>query len=159
MICKKWQFSLIAIILLSTVVIFPGCQYDGSSYTDGENCVIDSSIEMNRNGTISSPETASSPSPLQVPTLLSAAQSPNRTVSLCWENGADDAEGFIVERAVQPENTWSAVALVAKNITEYEDMDISSGTEYHYRIRSYYKSVTSLPSREIIVTTNLQTCQ
>lgn len=154
MMCKKWQFLLLVIILLTIAFIVPGCQYDGSSYTNGENCVIESSIEMNRNGTTSSPETAS-PSPLQVPTLLSAAQSPNRTISLCWESGADDAEGFIVERAVQPESTWSTVALVAKNITKYEDMDISSGTEYHYRIRTYCKNVTSPPSCEIVVTTNL----
>ncbi|MGV8122365.1 MAG: hypothetical protein AB2L14_21605 [Candidatus Xenobiia bacterium LiM19] len=155
---EKWQLSLMVIILLSTVVTVPGCQYDGSSYTNGENCVIESSIEMNRDGTASSPETAS-PAPLKVPALLSAAQSPNRTISLCWENSADDAEGFIIERAVEPESTWSVAAFVAKNITEYEDMDISSGTEYRYRIRTYCKSVTSLPSREIIVTTNLQTCQ
>jgi len=158
MMYKKWQLSLMVIILLSTVVTVPGCQYDGSSYTNGENCVIESSIEMNRNGTTSSPE-AASPSPLQVPALLSAAQSPNRTISLCWENCADDAEGFIVERAVQPESTWITVAFVAKNITKYEDMDISSGTEYHYRIRAYCKSDKSEPSREIVVTTNLQTCQ
>ncbi len=155
------------LIFLSIAVSVHGCQQGPSFFNEDSNCINESQAEMSRNQTTVKAEArnaqvtedispTAAPPALQTPELMSAMPSSDGTVTLVWTGSTAPAEGFIVERSLQSEDNWITVAFVARNLTEFKDSELSSGTAYRYRIRTYGRSDKSEPSCELQVKTDPQ---
>ncbi len=70
-------------------------------------------------------------------------------ITLAWDDGSTNEDGFRVERKLQGGSTFALVATVGANVTAYEDREVSAGTTYCYRVCAWNGSGTSGYSNEI----------
>ena len=73
--------------------------------------------------------------------LIANAQSYDR-IDLIWTDNATDETGFKVERSLD-QSTWTEIATLGANATNYSNMGLSGNTVYSYRIRAYNGSGNS----------------
>jgi len=55
-------------------------------------------------------------------------------INLSWSDNSDNESAFAIERATDGE-TFEEIALVAEDVTTYEDAELDPGT-YQYRVRA-----------------------
>ena len=77
-----------------------------------------------------------SPSPDTPPTTpsdLSLTAVSATEIELTWADNSNDETGFKIERSRDQEN-WTVVATTAADVTRYRDTDLTSNTQYYYRL-------------------------
>jgi hypothetical protein len=87
--------------------------------------------EVPCNQTLQSPN---APSNL-VATAVSSSQ-----IDLTWQDNSDNEQGFKIERKPIYYDQFIQIATVIKNINNYTDTDLLSGTVYYYRVTAYNKA-------------------
>ncbi|HEX9251169.1 MAG TPA: T9SS type A sorting domain-containing protein, partial [Ignavibacteriaceae bacterium] len=82
------------------------------------------------------------------PSLLNSNPINNTQIELSWTDNSNNEDGFKIERKTTASGTYSEIAQVGPNITNYNSTGLSGGTEYCYRVRSYNSAGNSLYSNE-----------
>jgi hypothetical protein len=72
-------------------------------------------------------------------------------VTLAWDDNSSNEFGFKIERKTESNQDYIEIDMVGENVTTYTDTDLSQGTVYWYRVRSYNSQGESAPSNEILV--------
>lgn len=89
------------------------------------------------------------------PTDLTATAPLVGTISLTWNSLSDDEQGTIIERKTGPDGTYSQISSLAGNITSYDDMTVTPGTQYFYEVLSVNGMGASSPSNEVNITASV----
>ncbi|MEZ0609776.1 GEVED domain-containing protein [Fibrella sp. WM1] len=85
------------------------------------------------------------PTAVAAPVNLSAVLAANaKTVSLSWQDVANNEMGFFVERSTNPTNAFVAVGGTGPNQTTFVDAGVQSNVTYYYRIRPSNTTTGSL---------------
>ncbi len=71
------------------------------------------------------------------PTGLNTTPVNDQRIDLSWTDTSNDEDGFEVERALGVGGTFSQIAIVGANVTNYSDTGRSELTEYCYRVRAF----------------------
>ena len=82
------------------------------------------------------------------PSLLNSTPVNNTQIDLSWTDNSNNEDGFKIERKTTASGTYSEIAQVGPNITNYNSTGLSGGTEYCYRVRSYNSAGNSVYSNE-----------
>jgi len=83
--------------------------------------------------------------------LQATALSPVR-IKLTWQDNSDNELGFKIERKTL-DGTWTEIAEVGNNVTNYEDVGLTPQNTYYYRVKAYNSAGDSDYSNEAQVTT------
>jgi subtilisin family serine protease len=83
--------------------------------------------------------------------LIATAVSYNQ-INLSWTDNANDELGFKIERKTGA-GAFAQIAQVAANVTTYNNIALTAGTEYTYRVRAYNAAAASGYSNEAAETT------
>ena len=75
--------------------------------------------------------------------VLSASQ-----IKLSWLDNSSNENGFIIERKTGSSGTYSEITTVTNNIISFTDTNLSYGTNYYYRLKSYNDVSESVYSSE-----------
>jgi hypothetical protein len=87
------------------------------------------------------------------PSGLAASDASSSEIDLAWADNASDELGFRIERSTDGGATFSEIALVGANTTNYTDAGLSAMTSYCYRVRAYNGAGTSGYSNTACATT------
>jgi hypothetical protein len=71
------------------------------------------------------------PSKLDVKSLATG------TIDISWESNADNADGFFIERSINPDSNWAEIQTVDKNTKKYTDTGLDPNTIYYYRVYAF----------------------
>ncbi len=71
------------------------------------------------------------------PSNLAASAVSSSQILLAWQDNSDDETGFKIERKTGNSGTFSQITTVEANVKTLIDTDLSAGTGYYYRVRSY----------------------
>jgi len=93
------------------------------------------------------------PLPPAAPSDLSATAASASQINLSWTDNSGDEDGFKVERSLDG-STWTQVAAVGTNVTFYQDVSLTCGTTYYYRVKAYNEGGDSDYSNLAYATTN-----
>lgn len=74
--------------------------------------------------------------------LLVAAESSTQ-LSLTWQIGSGDKDGFRIERSLYPDREFAEIAFVLQPVGSYKDTGLSPGTTYYYRLKACYGPLCS----------------
>ncbi len=88
------------------------------------------------------------------PSGLSAAAISQSEIQLNWSDNSNNEEGFIIERAVDPNLIWFQIDTVQPNQTQYVNMSLPADSTYFYRVRAFNAAGTSAPSNVAGATTS-----
>ncbi|MEQ8541750.1 MAG: DUF4114 domain-containing protein [Coleofasciculus sp. D1-CHI-01] len=83
-------------------------------------------------GAVISPSRETRPT---APSDLMLAAVSAKEIELAWADNSNNETGFKIERSRDQEN-WTVVATTAADVTGYRDTDLTSNTQYYYRIRA-----------------------
>lgn len=83
------------------------------------------------------------------PTDLQARVVSSTEVELNWIDNSENETGFIIERKMSSDYTWSNIGTLAVNTTTYKDTGLSPENTYLYRV----KAVNNAASSEYLQTT------
>jgi MYXO-CTERM domain-containing protein len=89
-------------------------------------------------------------SSLLTPTGLTAE--PSGSITIRWVDNATGEDGYRIERKVSGTASYSEIATVGKDVSEYVDKSVTAGTSYTYRVRAYNTIGNSLYSNEATAT-------
>lgn len=87
------------------------------------------------------------------PSSLTAQTISSSQIKLTWTDNSDNETGFKIERKTGVNGTWSQVATVGANTTEFTNSGLSRTTTYYYRVRAYNSIGNSAYSNEANATT------
>ncbi len=73
----------------------------------------------------------------QAPSNLTTTAVSTSQINLSWQDNAYDESGFKIERKTGSGGTYSEIATVGANTTNYQNTGLQSGTNYYYRVRAY----------------------
>jgi titin len=90
--------------------------------------------------------------PPAAPSNLSATATGTTTTSLVWTDNSSDEDGFKIERKLSGGN-FSEIMTVGSNVNFFDDVGLSAGTTYVYRVRAFKAALNSNYSNEATVTT------
>ena len=88
------------------------------------------------------------------PSNLAAATISQTQIDLVWTDNSDNEGGFRIERKLSSGGTYNEIATVTSSVTIYQDITLTSNTEYCYRVRAYNTSGNSEYSNEDCAATN-----
>lgn len=71
------------------------------------------------------------------PTNLLANKINSKSIGLIWQDNSATETNYIIERRTGIGGTWSELAQVGANITNYTDNNLDASTEYCYRVQAY----------------------
>ena len=74
-------------------------------------------------------------------------------ITLTWSDNSGTEDGFKIERSLYGSKVFQQIATVNSNVTLYTDTNLSSATQYEYRIRAYNEGGNSAYSNTISATT------
>jgi len=86
------------------------------------------------------------------PSALGAVIATVAQIDLRWTDNSDNETGFKIERKTGAGGTYSQIAAVTANVTNYSDTGVSLGSTYYYRVRSTNFAGDSSYSSEAIIT-------
>ncbi len=92
-------------------------------------------------------------SSLGAPDALQGEAGSATSVDLIWRDNATAETSFTVQRRTGPGGTWATIASPSSNVVALQDTGLSSGTEYHYRVRANDGGGSSAWSNALAVTT------
>jgi outer membrane protein assembly factor BamB len=73
--------------------------------------------------------------------------------SLLWQDTSSNESGFLLERLVAADGTWTELCMLASNTVKYQDNNLLTDTDYAYRILAYNETGLSGYSNEAKVRT------
>lgn len=118
------------------------------------NAVGNSSYSNAANATTLSVPPPPPPTPLNPVTNLSATTNSQSQITLTWTDNTSNETGFKIERRTLPNDTFSQIILTSANATSYVDnIGLSAGISYEYRVRATNNSGDSLFSNTASATT------
>ena len=82
------------------------------------------------------------------PTALAATVAGGDQVTIAWQDNSNDEDGFKVESKLGADGTYTQVATVGPNVTNYESTDLTEGVTYFYRVRAFNLGGNSAYSNE-----------
>lgn len=88
-------------------------------------------------GNTTNPTTINAPS-----TLLATVNTANTAVTLNWKDNSNNETGFTIERSIN-NGTYSTLTTLGANIVTFTDNNVTSGTNYSYRVRAFNSSSNS----------------
>lgn len=91
--------------------------------------------------------------PPQAPTSLAGQVISTNQVDLSWTDNSGDEIGFKIERKTGVAGTYTQIATVGENATDYNDTGVSGSTTYVYRVFAYNPTGDSQASNETSATT------
>ena len=59
------------------------------------------------------------------------------SITLDWQNNADNELGFQIQRATSSGGPWSVVGSVGANVTSYLDAGLNSSTTFYYQVAAF----------------------
>jgi len=98
---------------------------------------------------VSVPECKTMP---DAPTNLIGSAVSESEVHLSWSDNSDNEDGFKIERKEEG-GTYSVIATVNTNVSEYRDAGLSADTLYYYRVKAFNSKGESDYSNEVSVRT------
>ena len=60
-----------------------------------------------------------------------------KSITLTWQDNADNELGFQISRATSPGGPWSVVGTVGANVTTYTDTGLHPSTTYYYEVAAF----------------------
>jgi uncharacterized protein len=96
---------------------------------------------------------ATATTPPLAPTALTATATSPSEIVLTWTNPNETATGFEIERRDGGSGSFTSIAIVGANVTNYGDTGLSAGTRYDYRVRACNTGGCSPYSNEATATT------
>ena len=130
---------------------FP-CTHD---FTDGQYDRMAAGLALRQTHTAYSLDCA--PTPVTAPANLSAVLAANgKSVTLTWQDLANNEMGYFVERSSRPTDGFGAVGGVGPNIGLFTDVLTGGQTLYYYRIRPSNSTTGSLSP---VVSVTVATCK
>src|ERR1017187_5662335 len=75
--------------------------------------------------------------PPAAPSNLAAMVATPTSITLDWQNNADNELGFQILRAKSPGGPWRAVGTVGADVTSYTDMGLRPLTTYYYEVVAF----------------------
>jgi len=75
--------------------------------------------------------------PPRTPSSLSATLENNTTIKITWSDNSDDELGFKLYRKKYYTGTYSLIATLDANVTEYTDSGLGNDANYYYRVCAY----------------------
>jgi fibronectin type 3 domain-containing protein len=94
--------------------------------------------------------------PPTVPTNINGSALSRTSIQVTWTDASNNEAGFRVERAAISSSTWTQIGGTSSNQTSYTDSDLTCGSSYRYRVKSYNGNGTSAASAEKTLST--QSC-
>lgn len=92
------------------------------------------------------------PSGPNAPSGLTATAVSTSQIDLAWTDNSTDEDGFRIERGADG-ITFTEIATVGTNVTNYSNGGLAAGTTYHYRVRAYNAAGNSSYSNSASATT------
>jgi hypothetical protein len=92
-----------------------------------------------------------------VVTIFSIGDAFAAQLQLSWFDNSINEDGFKIERATGTTGTFAQIGLTGANVTTYNDSNLSAGTTYCYRVRSYNTGGDSPYSNAVCGTTSTGT--
>ncbi len=87
------------------------------------------------------------------PVGLIATATSSTQVSLSWNRGSTNDNGFLIERSPDGVTNWTQIGTTATGVTTYNDMGLTPGSNWFYRVRaanatgdSGYSNVATAPA-------------
>lgn len=80
--------------------------------------------------------TPAPPAPPPAPSGLTATAVSSSRIDLTWTDGANDEDGFHVERSLDGAS-WTRIASTGPNSITYSSTGLSADTEYHFRVQAF----------------------
>lgn len=87
------------------------------------------------------------------PQNLAAEPASATSIRLTWTDESPDEYGYMVERATGEEVEWLQVARIVDHVDNYTDINLSEGTVYRYRVKTFTINIESPYSDEATGTT------
>ncbi|HZU87526.1 MAG TPA: M12 family metallo-peptidase [Anaerolineaceae bacterium] len=86
------------------------------------------------------------------PTGLNGTPATNTaSITVSWTDTSSDEKGFKLERAIGASGSWSLLATVGSNGTQYIDAPVSCNSFFRYRVSAYGANGDSATSNEVSV--------
>jgi len=93
---------------------------------------------------------------LNAPTNLKYEVLSDTKITLTWKDNSNDETGFIVERKIGADGTWTEISTLKANTTSYTLSGLNAYTQYFFRIKAYsYKYNSNSYSNEVEVSTGI----
>jgi YVTN family beta-propeller protein len=89
----------------------------------------------------------------RAPSSLTATKTATNTISISWTDNSDDELGFKIMRKKYIGGTYSLLATVDENTTEYTDSGLGNDANYYYKVLAYNHAGASAYSNENYATT------
>ena len=87
------------------------------------------------------------------PTNLVATMASSHQINLAWQDNATNEAKYYVERSPNGSKSWTVVATLGTNITNYQNTRLTQNTIYYYRVRCKVGSTYSRYSNTANATT------
>ncbi len=91
--------------------------------------------------------------PPTAPSNLSASLSDSNSISLIWNDNADNETEYRIERSQNNSNNFEQIDVVTANTNTYQDTNLALETTYYYRARAYNTTGVSVYSNTAQATT------
>ncbi|HHW00871.1 MAG TPA: hypothetical protein GXX36_15140 [Clostridiaceae bacterium] len=93
---------------------------------------------------------------LNAPSNLKYEVISDTKITLTWKDNSNDETGFVVERKIGADGTWTEISTLKANTTSYTLSGLNAYTQYFFRIKAYsYKYNSDSYSNEIEVSTGI----
>ncbi|MCB5247361.1 MAG: fibronectin type III domain-containing protein [Candidatus Cloacimonetes bacterium] len=92
-------------------------------------------------------------SPPAAPSNLNATTLSSSSIELAWTDNSINEEGFQIERKTGSTGSWTQIASVDANVSDFTNSGLTQYTTYYYRVRAYCSDVLSEYSNEASATT------
>ncbi|NMM50373.1 M43 family zinc metalloprotease [Marinigracilibium pacificum] len=89
---------------------------------------------------------------VEAPSSLVASAVSSSKIDLTWNDNSNNEEGFSIEQSVNG-GSYSQIATVGANTTNYSNTNLAAFTQYSYRVRAYAGSTNSSYSNVASATT------
>ena len=73
--------------------------------------------------------------PVEQPTGLVATTESRTSITVNWEDNADNESGYVIERSISDTTSFEAIDTLLINQVDYLDSGLSPNTIYYYRVR------------------------
>jgi predicted nucleotidyltransferase len=88
------------------------------------------------------------------PSQLEVITNSGNEITLSWIDNSRIETGFVVERSIDNNQSFSVIGTVAADSIFFNDKGLAPGKKYYYRVKTSYNEIYSEYSNEIIVMTN-----
>ncbi len=70
------------------------------------------------------------------PSNLSASSLSSSQIDISWNDNSNNEDDFQIQRSLTGSGSWSQIAIVNANTTNYSNIGLNAITTYHYRVRA-----------------------